>query len=91
MERPQRDKVHGFERQARLACWKGETLEVQPDLAGVLADYLRESLAVAEDQAWYWTEKWQAGEREAEADLAASRFQVFESMEDMIQDLGWPA
>jgi hypothetical protein len=49
-----------------------------------------EALATAEDQAWFWTEEWQAGEREAEADLAAGRYQVFDKMEDLIDDLGWP-
>ena len=49
-----------------------------------------EALATAEEQAWFWTEEWQVGEREAEADLAAGRYQVFDKMEDMIDDLGWP-
>ncbi|WP_241990079.1 MULTISPECIES: hypothetical protein [unclassified Streptomyces] len=25
------------------------------------------------DQAWFWTERWQAGEREASEDIAAGR------------------
>jgi hypothetical protein len=25
------------------------------------------------DQRWFWTKEWQAGEREAEADIAAGR------------------
>jgi len=90
IDRPLREQVHGFERQARLASLKGERLEVQPEMAGVLADYLRDSLAVAEDQTWFWSEEWQDGEREAEADIAAGRFEVFDSMEDLIEDLGWP-
>jgi len=49
-----------------------------------------EAMATAEDQAWFWTEEWQAGEREAEADLAAGRYQVFDKMESLIDDLGWP-
>jgi O-succinylbenzoate synthase len=67
-----------------------ETLVIKPDLAGLLADYLREALATAEDQAWFWINEWQAGEREAEADLAAGRYQVFDTMDDLIADLGWP-
>ncbi len=42
-----------------------------------------------EDQAWFWSKEWQAGEREAEADLAAGRCQDFESMEALLEDLGW--
>ena len=90
LERPMLDKVQAFARQARLASTTQETLEIAPDVAGVLADYLQETLATVEDQAWFWTKEWQAGEREAEADLAAGRYQVFDTMEDLIDDLGWP-
>jgi hypothetical protein len=34
------------------------------------------------DQAWYWTEKWQAGEREADRDLAAGRLTHYASDEE---------
>ena len=90
IERPVLNRVQSFVRQARLASATHETLEVEPDLAGVLADYLAEVLATTEDQAWFWTEEWQAGEREAEADLVAGRYQVFDTMEELIDDLGWP-
>ena len=46
-----------------------------------------EAPAFAEDQAWFWTEEWQAGEREAEADLAAGRYETFDTMEEMIDDM----
>jgi len=35
------------------------------------------------DQAWFWTEEWQAGEREADADIAAGRLTRFETDEQM--------
>jgi hypothetical protein len=54
--------------------------------SAALADVLT---AILEDeQSWYWSEEWQAGERAAEADLAAGRGQVFDTMEDFLQDLG---
>ena len=90
IERPVLGRVQAFARQARLASTTHEKLEITPEVAGVLADYLQEVLATAEDQAWFWTKEWQAGEREAEADLAAGRYQVFDTMEDLIDDLGWP-
>lgn len=34
-------------------------------------------------QAWYWTSDWQAGEREADEDLAAGRSEVFDSDEEL--------
>ena len=88
-EYPMLEKVHSFARQARLANFNQEPLNITPEMAGVLAEYLREALATAQDQAWFWTKEWQAGEREAEADLTAGRCQVFETMDDLINDLGW--
>ena len=33
-------------------------------------------------QAWFWTTEWQAGEREADEDIAAGRVERFESDEE---------
>lgn len=46
------------------------------------------SIVEHDDQAWYWTERWQAGEREADADKAAGRVsRAYDSAEDMLRDL----
>ena len=39
------------------------------------------------DQAWFFTPEWLAGEREADADIAAGRGTVHESAEDMFGHL----
>ena len=39
------------------------------------------------DQAWFWTEEWQAGEREANADEAAGRMTFHASDEDFLASL----
>ena len=39
------------------------------------------------DQAWFWTETWQAGQRRAEADVAAGRVTSFESDEEFFAAL----
>ena len=39
------------------------------------------------NQAWFWTEAWQEGEREAEEDLRAGRTKRFDSMESLIADM----
>ena len=39
------------------------------------------------DQAWFWTERWQAMEREAQEDIAAGRVETFNSAEEFIADL----
>jgi bifunctional DNA-binding transcriptional regulator/antitoxin component of YhaV-PrlF toxin-antitoxin module len=48
---------------------------------------LRAVLPVAADQAWFWTEQWQAMEREAEADIAAGRLTVSEGPDEMFARL----
>lgn len=39
-------------------------------------------------QAWFWSSDWQAGEREADEDLAAGRTEVFDGDEDFERRLG---
>lgn len=40
------------------------------------------------EQKWWWTEEWQKGERQAEADMKAGRISgPFESAAELIQDL----
>jgi hypothetical protein len=38
-------------------------------------------------QAWFWSERWQAMEREASADIAAGRVRRFDSADDFIAGL----
>jgi hypothetical protein len=42
---------------------------------------------VPADQAWFWTAAWQAGEREASAEIAAGGLRVYGSAEEMLADL----
>ncbi len=39
------------------------------------------------DQAWFWSKAWQAGEREAEADIKAGRVKKARSAEEAIRAL----
>jgi hypothetical protein len=39
------------------------------------------------DQAWFWTDRWQAMEREADEAIAAGRVQRFEDAEDLFSAL----
>jgi len=41
-------------------------------------------VAVPADQAWFWTERWQAMEREADADIAAGRTTVVEGIDGLL-------
>ena len=39
------------------------------------------------DQAWFWTERWQQMEKEAQDDIDAGRIMEHHSIEDLINDL----
>ena len=39
------------------------------------------------DQAYYWTEAWQKGEREAEQDIKAGCVKRFNNVQDLVKDL----
>lgn len=58
---------------------EGDLLEAELTDEGIL---LRPQKVVDATQAWFWTPEWQAGEREAEADLAAGRLETFTSDEE---------
>ncbi len=80
--------LQSIARRARLASAAHKPLELKlsPEESAALADVLTEILK--DDQSWYWSEEWQAGEQAAEADLAAGRGQVFDTMEDFFAGPG---
>lgn len=63
----------------------GAQVEVVERDDGVIE--LRPQVAVPSDQAWFWTERWQAMEREADADVAADRTERFDGIEEMFAEL----
>ncbi len=48
---------------------------------------LRPHVAVPADQAWFWTERWQRTEREANDAIAAGRVAVIEGVDELLADL----
>jgi AbrB family looped-hinge helix DNA binding protein len=42
---------------------------------------------VDKSQAYFWTDDWQKGEAEAEADIKAGRIKAFDSVEELLEDL----
>jgi AbrB family looped-hinge helix DNA binding protein len=48
---------------------------------------LRPHVAVPADQAWFWTERWQQMEREADDAITAGRVTVNEDVDDLLADL----
>ena len=63
---------------------EGDLVEVEMTPDGIL---LRPQKVVDAAQAWFWTPAWQKGEREASADIAAGRLEVFESDDDLLASL----
>ena len=44
-------------------------------------------VTVPADQAWFWTDRWQQMEREADADIAAGRLTVVDGADELIAHL----
>jgi len=64
---------------------EGDALEVLVEEDGVIR--LIPQALVDRSQTYFWSERWQAGERETEADLLAGRFKDFDNMDDLLDDL----
>jgi len=63
---------------------EGDPVEVEIVEGGIL---LRPCKLIDATQAWFWQPEWQAGEREAAADLAAGRSRVLDSSEAFLSSL----
>jgi AbrB family looped-hinge helix DNA binding protein len=63
---------------------EGDLVEVEITAEGIL---LRPKKVIDATQAGFWEPTWQAKEREADEDLAAARFDRFESDEAMMRAL----
>jgi AbrB family looped-hinge helix DNA binding protein len=69
-------------RAARLE--EGDILEAEITAEGIL---LRPQRSIDATQAWFWSQSWQAAEREDDADRKAGRIDTFDSREEMIDSL----
>jgi antitoxin MazE len=99
MPRTEEDRFHGFLafqsrgvvafptelRNRLMADVPGAQLEVTEVEDGVFM--LRPVVPVPADQQWFWTERWQAMEREADADIAAGRTTRFDDVKDFLSAL----
>jgi antitoxin PrlF len=63
---------------------EGDLIDAEITEEGIL---LRPRKIIDATQAWFWTPTWQAGEREADADIAAGCVETFESAEAMVAGL----
>lgn len=60
---------------------EGDFLDVRVEDGEVV---LRVKKLVDKEQAWFWTRRWQEGEREAEEDIRAGRVHRFDNAEEAI-------
>ena len=74
----------GLLKEHNLELKDGDILQVELEDDKVILIPMK---LVPANQAWFWDERWQAGEREAEADIAAERVKTYESAEKLIEDL----
>ena len=63
---------------------EGDLLDAELTPEGIL---LRPRKVIDATQAWFWDHEWQAGEREADAVLAAGRLESYESSEEFLSAL----
>ena len=78
------------EQTARIYVDKNVWKELQPDGGEkwyAIHPKTGETVEIDPDQAYFWTEEWQKGEREADEDIAAGRVKTFDTMEDFLADL----
>lgn len=69
---------------AALHIDEGDDISFEVTEHGVL---MRGLTMVPADQAWFWTKSWQAGERQASADVASGHVATFDSAEGFLDDL----
>ncbi len=62
----------------------GAQLEVIESDAEII---LRPHVPVPTDQAWFWTERWQGMEREADGEIVAGRVATFDGVDEFLADL----
>lgn len=68
----------------RAGLQQGDPVEFVLTDDGVL---MKPKKLIDASQAWFWTEEWQRGEREASEDIAAGRTELFETSEDFLNSL----
>lgn len=61
--------------------------ELSYDITDDGALILRPVITIPKDQAWFWTEKWQAEEREADEEIRTGQISAPQNLEDFINDL----
>jgi antitoxin PrlF len=70
-------------KQARVK--EGDSFEAHVDEEGVF--HLVPQVVIERSQLYFWSDRWQDGERETDEDLRAGRYEDFEDIETLIEEL----
>jgi AbrB family looped-hinge helix DNA binding protein len=70
-------------RQVRLE--EGDYLEIAVEEGAIV---MRPKKLIDADQAWFWTDAWQRGEREASEDIARGRVRRNDNADEFVESLG---
>jgi len=68
----------------RLGIEEGDLVEIEVEDERAV---LMPKKLVDKNQAYFWTKRWQEGEREADEDIKAGRIKTFASVSELIKDL----
>jgi len=80
---------------ALAACWETDVVMKkkyfpQMDSATELIVINGESIMIDTSQRWFWTDKWQSGEKKADDDIKKGRIHRFNNVKDALQFLESP-
>lgn len=64
---------------------EGDSFEVRVDEDGVIC--LIPQVVIERSQRYFWTDRWQEGEQEADEDLRADRYKDFNDIESLLEEL----
>jgi len=68
----------------QLGIEEGDIVEIEVEEERAV---LMPKKLVDKSQAYFWTKKWQEGERAADEDIKAGRVKTFNSVDELIKDL----
>jgi AbrB family looped-hinge helix DNA binding protein len=68
----------------QLHLEEGDLISFEPTKDGIL---MRPQKLIDATQAWFWTPRWQAMERQADEDLKAGRYRDFDTDEEFLKSL----
>ena len=68
-----------------LSAEEGDDLIFRVDETGQVV--IERAITIPAEQAWFWTERWQRMERQAQADIDAGRVQHYSSIDEAINEL----